>query len=432
MENLLYLFLGMTIGGFLSYLFIKLRSKSNETNEKNEAEKYVPKEIYTQTVETLQQKEEEKTELVRKLAVASQIAKNHQERLEESKEEVKKMQESLKVQFENLSNEILEKKSKKFLELNEEKVSQILNPLKEKIQNFEKKVEDTHRQDIRERSSLKQELENIMKLNRQVSEDATKLTNALKGDTKLQGNWGEVQLELILTKAGLEKGIHYRAQESFKDESGRTQRPDYIINLPEKKNLIIDSKVSLVAYEQYFNAEDEQQKTKFFKSHIRSIENHISDLGGKNYQNLYNINPPDYVLLFVAIEPALYLALREEPQLFEKALDKNVILVSTSTLLATLRTISYIWKQDNQRKNVVEIAKESGALYDKFVGFMDDLVNLGKKIDGMKGDYSQAMNKLFESKQRGGTIVGKMEAIKKLGANASKSLSEGILQRVKE
>ncbi|MCF8395126.1 MAG: DNA recombination protein RmuC, partial [Melioribacteraceae bacterium] len=355
-----------------------------------------------------------------------------EKRLEEHKSEISELQTKMKLEFENLSNQIFDEKSTKFLELNEKKVTDILNPLKEKIKDFEKKVDDTYKEETRERTSLKKELEYIVKLNQQVSEDTIKLTNALKGDKKLQGDWGEIQLELILTKAGLEKDIHYRKQENFKDEAGRNQRPDYVINLPEDKNLIVDSKVSLVAYEQYFNEEDVSKKSEWMKQHIQNINKHISDLSNKNYNKLYEINTPDYVLLFVPIEPALYVALKKDSRLFEKALDKNIVLVSTSTLLATLRTISFIWKQDNQRKNVVEIAKESGALYDKFVGFMEDLENLGKKIDGVKSDYSDAMNKLFDSKQKGGTVIGRIERIKKLGADTTKSLPQNILDRIEE
>lgn len=240
---------------------------------------------------------------------------------------------------------------------------------------------------------------------------------------------GEIQLEMILNKAGLEKNIHFKTQETLQSEDGKSLRPDYVLYLPDSKNLILDSKVSLVSYEQYFNEENEILKQTHLKTHVANISKHISDLGSKNYQKLYGINPPDYVLMFVPIEPALYAALKEDNQIFEKALEKNVVLVSTSTLLATLRTISYMWKQENQRKYVAEIADESGQLYDKFVGFTDDLINLGKKLDGVKTDYSDAMNKLTDSKQKGATIIGRMERIKKLGANTTKSIAQGLLNR---
>jgi DNA recombination protein RmuC len=338
----------------------------------------------------------------------------------------------MKLEFTNLSNKIFEEKSTKFIELNAKNVFDILNPLKEKIYDFEKKVDETFKTETRERISLKKELEYIVKLNQQVSDDTVKLTKALKGDKRLQGEWGEIQLELILSKAGLEKDIHYIKQEGFRDEDGRNLRPDYVINLPEERNIIVDSKVSLIAYEKYFNEENEEMKGIHLRTHLMNINKHVSDLGNKNYQNLYGINTLDYVILFVPIEPALHIALKEDSRLLEKALERNIVLVSTSTLFATLRIISYIWKQDNQRKNVVEIAKESGALYDKFVGFMDDLTDLGKKIDGMKSDYSEAMNKLYDSRQKGGTIIGRIERIKKLGADTSKSLPESILDKIED
>ncbi len=344
-------------------------------------------------------------------------------------EEVDKLQEIFRSEFKHIANELLEEKSKKFTELNEKNIGNILQPLKERIRDFEKKVEDTYNQETREKASLRKELEHMMKLNRQVSDDATRLTNALKGDSKVQGDWGEVQLELLLEKAGLLRDIHYRKQENFKTEDGRNVRPDYIINLPDDKHFVIDAKVSLTAYENYYNTDDEAQRPKYLQEHLASLSRHLSDLGGKNYQQLHGINPPDYVLLFVPLEPALTLALREDPSLFEKALSKNIALVSPSTLLATLRTISFIWKQENQKRNVMEIAREGGALYDKFVGFMEDLIGVGKKLDDTTKEYKGAMNKLFESSKKGDTIIGRVQRLKELGANATKALPQNLLDR---
>ena len=428
-----YLGIGLVLGFVLAWFFAKSKfaKPSGMPLESLEAN-YIQKTLY----EKLQAENKEQSTTIQhlhtRIASFDEKSKYLQEKVDNHKKELEDMQKQMELKFESLSNKIFESKSTKFIELNREKIFDILNPLKEKIETFEKKVDDTFKEETRERISLKKELENIVNLNKQVSEDALKLTNALKGDKKMQGDWGEVQLELILNKTGLEKDIHYRKQENFKDEQGNNQRPDYVINLPEEKHVIIDSKVSLVAYEQYFNEEDELNKSLHLKTHVQNLLNHIKGLSSKNYQSLYEINQPDYVLLFVPIEPALYIALKEDSQLFEKALEKNVVLVSTSTLIATLRTISVIWKQDNQRKNVGEIAKESGALYDKFVGFIEDLINMGKKIDGIKGDYTEAMNKLVESKQKGSTIVGRMERIKKLGANTTKSLPQNLLDRLEE
>lgn len=431
--EIVYLVIGLIVGAIAAWFIAKSKfSKQEGIPIENLEKNYVQKSLLDQVNLDIKEKDATINELNSKIATFEEKSRSLQERIENHKTEIVELQEKMNLEFRNLSNQIFEEKSTKFLELNEKKVFDILNPLKEKLQDFEKKVDETYKEETRERILLKKELEIIVKLNQQVSEDTLKLTNALKGDKKSQGDWGEIQLELILTKAGLDKDVHYRKQENFKDEDGGNLRPDYVINLPQEKNLIVDSKVSLVAYEQYFNEDDEKRRGDFMRSHLQSVNKHIVDLGNKNYQNLYGINVPDYVLLFVPIEPALYVALKEDNKLFEKALEKNIVLVTTSTLLATLRTISYIWKQDNQRKNVVEIARESGALYDKFVGFMEDLVNLGRKIDGVKTDYSEAMGKLFESKQKGGTIIGRIERIKKLGAETTKSLPQSIIDRTDE
>lgn len=431
--EVIYLLVGLCLGGLLAWFAAKAvynreTGISLETLELN----YVQKSLYDSLQADNKDKNAEIMQLNSKLAAWEEKSKNLETRLQEHKDEISALQEKMKLEFQAISNKIFEEKSTKFLELNEKKVFDLLNPLKERIQDFEKKVDETYKEETRERISLKKELEFIVKLNQQVSEDTLKLTNALKGDKKMQGDWGEMQLEMILSKAGLEKDIHYSRQGNYKDDDLNNQRPDYVIHLPDNKHLVVDSKVSLVAYEQYFNEEDEQKKATFLKTHIQSLLKHITDLGGKNYHKLYGINPPDYVLLFVPIEPALYLALKEDGKLYEKALDRNIVLVSTSTLLATLRTISYIWKQDNQRKNVVEIATESGELYDKFVGFMADLVNLGKKLDSAKDDYTDAMGKLYQSSKKGSTIIGRIERIKKLGAATSKSLPQNILDRLDE
>ena len=353
-----------------------------------------------------------------------------EDKLETQKQEVANLHQELNKEFKILANEILEEKAKKFSELNEEKIGNILNPLKEKIQTFEKKVEDTYNHETREKASLREELKNIININRQMSEDAQKLTSALKGDSKTQGDWGEFQLELLLEKTGLQKGTHYMQQPNYKTEDGNSLRPDYIINLPEEKNFIIDSKVSLTAYERYFNAEDEKEKATYLKQHLLSVQQHINDLGNKNYPGLYGINAPDFVFLFFALEPALTLALQNDPALFDKALNRNVVLVSNSTLLASMRTVSFIWKQENQKHNVLEIAKESGMLYDKFVAFSEDLIRIGERLQTTKDSYDTAMNKLSTSSKKGDTIIGRMEKIKQLGANASKSIDHRLLHKV--
>jgi DNA recombination protein RmuC len=431
--EIVFLLTGLVFGALIAWLFSRQKAYKEKGIPFEEIKSnYVPSELFNQEKQENNAKEKTIVELNSKISELLANQKNLEEKLLNSKKELDEIHEKFTLEFKNLSNDLLEEKSKKFIELNEEKVGEILKPLKEKIKEFEQKIDSVYSDEIKERTSLKKELENIIKLNQQVSDDTHKLTNALKGDKKLLGDWGEVQLELILEKTGLEKDIHYRKQESIKDDEGRNLRPDYIINLPDEKQLIIDSKVSLVAYERYFNSDDEKVKAAALKQHLFDIYNHIKELGDKNYQKLYGINPPDYVLMFVPIEPALALAQREDTSLFDKALKKNIVMVSTSTLLATLRTINYLWTQDKQRRNVFEIAKQSGALYEKFVGFIDDLSGIGKKIDDAKEHYSNAMNKLYESKKKGDTIIGRIEKIKELGADTNKSLPRNILDRIDE
>ena len=365
-------------------------------------------------------------------AVLETENKNLTEKLQQQKNEIEELQKRLTTEFENIANRILKERSAEFSFANQKQIGDILNPLKEKIINFEKKVDETYNNETREKASLRKELEQILKINKQMSDDAQRLTSALKGDKKFQGDWGEYQLEMLLEYSGLQKGVHFLQQPNFKTEEGANLRPDYIVQLPDNKHYIIDSKVSLVAYEQYFNAENDAQKERFLTAHINSIRQHISDLGSKNYQNLYSINSPDFVFMFFALEPALYIALQSDPSLFERALQKNIVLVSISTLLATMRTVSYIWKQENQKNNVMEIARESGALYDKFVGFTEDMIKVGKTLIMSKETYDSAMNKLVESTKKGDTIIGRMENIKKLGANTTKNIDKTLINRALE
>ena len=431
--EILFIAVGLISGAVIGWLFTRqkaLQDRGIPVEEVNS--RYIAIDLFNQEKKENTDKENTIIALNARIAELSANLRNIEEKFTESKKEIEEIHKKFSLEFKNLSNDILEEKSKKFLELNEKSVGNLLNPLKEKIKEFEGKIDEVYKDETRERISLKKELENIVKLNQQVSDDAHKLTNALKGDKKLLGDWGEVQLEMILEKAGLERDIHYRKQESIRDDEGKNLRPDYIINLPDEKQLIVDSKVSLVAYERYFNTDEDNVKASALKQHLNDLLNHIRELGDKNYQKLYGINPPDYVLMFVPIEPAMALAQREDPSLFDKALKKNIVMVGTSTLLATLRTINFIWNQDKQRKNVFEIARQSGALYEKFTGFVEDLVAVGRKLDDAKSEYSNAMNKLYESKKKGDTIIGRIQRIKELGAETTKSLPQNILDKLEE
>ncbi len=355
--------------------------------------------------------------------------KNLQQKNNEQKAEVENLQEKFTKEFENLANKILDEKANKFTELNRENIKSILNPLQEKIQHFEKKVEDTHKESIGHHASLKEQILGLKDLNQQMSKETLNLTKALKGDSKLQGNWGELVLERVLEKSGLEKDREYFVQQSFVTEDGSRVLPDVVINLPDNKKMIVDSKVSLTHYERFVNEEDTTLQQQYLKEHVNSIKRHVEQLGDKNYHDLYKIESPDFVLLFIPIEPAFAVALNEDNSLYNKAFEKNIVIVTPTTLLATLRTIDTMWNNEKQQKNAIEIARQAGALYDKFHNLMADLTGVGKDMDRAKSNYSAAMNKLFEGK---GNLITSVEKIKKLGAKAKKSLPEAIVNKAIE
>ncbi|MDR1005857.1 MAG: DNA recombination protein RmuC [Bacteroidales bacterium] len=387
--------------------------------------KYIPLNIYEREL----LKREEESARAGKLQAELSVA---QDKVATLRAEVENIQATFRNEFKNLANEIMEEKSKKFVELNEKNIGSILTPLKDHIATFEKKVEQTYAAETREKASLRTELKQIAEINRSLNEEAQRLTQALKGDSKVQGDWGEVQLEILLEKSGLQRGIHFLQQPNYKTEEGNNVRPDYIINLPEGKNFVIDCKVSLKAYERYFNAENEIDKVRFLDEHLASLRNHINELSDKKYHKLYDINSPDFVFLFVPIEPALTIAFVQDSELYDKALRKNIILVSSSTLLATMRTVAFIWRADDQKRHVLEIAKESGELYDKFVGFLENLEGLGKEMDKAKGYYVDSMKQLFNSPQKGTTLIGRIERIKKLGAAATKQIPQKFIDRAND
>jgi DNA recombination protein RmuC len=376
--------------------------------------------------------QEKETIRSEKEALAIQLSKketdfeNLWERNKEQKQEVEQLQEKFTKEFENLANKILEEKTTKFTEQNKENLKNILSPLQDKIQLFEKKVEDTHKESIDYHAALRQQILGLREMNEQMSKETLNLTKALKGDSKMQGNWGELVLERVLEKSGLEKDREYFVQQSFVTEDGNRVFPDVIINLPDGKKMIVDSKVTLTAYERFINEEDDNLKTQFLKEHVISINRHVEQLGNKNYHDLYQMESPDFVLLFIPIESAFALALNEDTSLYNKAFEKNIVIVTPSTLLATLRTIDSMWTNQKQQENALEIARQAGALYDKFEGFVTDLVKIGKKMDEAKVEYQGAMNKLVDGK---GNLITSVEKLKKMGAKAKKSLPENIINR---
>ena len=421
------------IGAYLGMIFNKLKSKSEKStleerqnqlsNTINELKQTVEK-IENEREEIRREKEFLNTELTRKNSEYENLQQLNLKR----DEELEERQEQLRKDFELLATKILDEKSEKFTLQNKENIKQILNPLQEKIQVFEKKVEDTQKESISMHSALKEQLLGLKDLNVQMTKEATNLTKALKGDSKMQGNWGELVLERVLEKSGLEKDREYFVQQSFTLEDGSRVLPDVVLNLPDNKKMIIDSKVSLTDYERLVNAEDED-KERYLKAHINSINKHVDQLSDKNYQDLYDIESPDFVLMFIPIEPAFAVAINNDNSLYNKAFEKNIVIVTPSTLLATLRTIDTMWNNEKQQRNAIEIARQAGALYDKFEGLVKDLTGVGKKIDAAKTDYSSAMNKLVEGR---GNLITSVEKLKKMGAKAKKSLPESILKRAEE
>lgn len=371
----------------------------------------------------------EKDSLAIQLSKKETDFENLWERNKEQKQEVEQLQEKFTKEFENLANKILEEKTSKFTEQNKENLVNLLNPLQEKIQLFEKKVEDTHKESIDYHAALRQQIVGLKEMNEQMSKETVNLTKALKGDSKMQGNWGELILERVLEKSGLEKDREYFVQASFVAEEGNRVFPDVVINLPDGKKMIVDSKVTLTAYERYINEEDDQQKSQHLKEHVISINRHVEQLSNKNYQDLYEIESPDFVLLFIPIESAFAIALNEDTNLYNKAFEKNIVIVTPSTLLATLRTIDSMWTNQKQQENALEIARQAGALYDKFHGLWTDLITVGKKLDDAKSGYSDAMNKLVDGS---GNLINRVENLKKMGAKAKKSLPENIISRAEK
>lgn len=346
---------------------------------------------------------------------------NLRERLKEQKDELVDLQEKFRTEFKNLANEILEEKSKKFTEHNKEQIDLLLNPLGEKLEAFRKKVEETYSEENRQRATLKEQIRQMAELNQKMSADAKSLTKALKGDSKTQGNWGEVILQRILEKSGLRKGEEYFVEQNVNTEEGRRIRPDVVVRLPDEKYLVIDSKVSLKDYEQYSTAEDESEQMRALKQHIASIKTHVKGLSGKNYHHIHDDKSPDFVLLFIPIEPAFGLALQHDSDLYYEAFDQNIVIVSPSTLLATLATIDSVWKQEHQNKNAMEIAKRGGLLFDKFVGFVESMEDIGMRIEQAQVSYEQAMTRLSKGS---GHLVGQAKKLRDLGANVSKKLPE--------
>jgi len=421
------------LGGVVVY-FLERRKAENRAAELNEAknaltvaqsrldEKNAEQERSIVEVENLRN---EQTRLVADKAALTERNQNLVEAIENDRKEIENLQKRLTTEFENIANRIMKERAAEFSVSNEKQLGEVLNPLKDKITSFEKQVKDAYDKELRDKISLKEEVKKLTELNTRVSEEANNLAKALKGDVKKQGNWGEVILERLLETSGLKKGIEYEREVVVEGGEGETLRPDVIVYLPDNKHVIIDSKVSLVAYERLSNAKNDEEYQQFLKAHIESIKSHVKQLSEKNYQLAMGLNTPDFVLLFLPIEASFAAAVQAEQNLFSYAWDRKIVIVSPTTLLVTLRTIASIWKQENQTRNAQEIARLSGALYDKLVGIMADFTKVKENIDRAGSSYDDAMKKM---KEGSGNLFSTANKIKKLGAKTAKELPENLIE----
>jgi len=446
--EVVFLFIGILIGAVAAWLFLKGKlSQKNpineqeieglkiEVNERSISIKVAEEKINGLTVDLekvnnqLKEKEGHILKLTRDLTAKTSDYGHLSEKLKEQKEELEGIREKFTIEFKNLANEILDEKSKKFTEQNKTNLDQILKPLGEKIREFEKKVDDVYDKEAQQRFSLKEEVKRLAELNQQVSKGAHNLTQALKGQSKTQGNWGEMILENILERSGLVKDREYFIQKSYIDKDGKRLQPDVVVAYPGDKNVVIDSKVSLTAYEKFTSAEDKDEQETALKDHLVSVRKHIDELGPKKYQHIYELNSLDFVMMFMPVEPAFLLAIQHDPGLWNYAYDKGILLISPTNLIASLKMVASMWLQEYQGRNVLEIADQSGKLYDKFVSLVDDLVDVGRKLKSTQTSYESSMKKLTEGH---GNLVSKVENIKKLGAKASKELPKAIIERSHE
>lgn len=431
--EIIWLITGIAIGGIGVWFIAKFKFSGAQTDTTElrvkETQLIALENELNELKPSLEKERQTVISLNNNLSTTEADYRNLQEKLTEQKAELSNLQEKFSIEFKNLANEILEEKTKKFTDQNKVSMGELLNPLKEKITTFEQKVEQSNKDNLQHNTALREQIKGLKELNQQITKEASNLTKALKGDTKTQGNWGEFILESILQKSGLEKNREYNVQESSTNEDGKRYQPDIVIKLPDNKNIIVDSKVSLIAYERHVNGDTEEVKLIQLKMHIQSLRKHIKDLGDKNYQSLYGVEGLDFVLLFIPIEPAFSLAVQHDNELFSDAYDKNIVIVSPTTLIATLRTISNIWKNEYQNRNALEIARQGGNLYDKFVAFTEDLKNVGRHMDTSQKFYVEAMKKLVDGS---GNLVTRVQKIKELGAKTSKQMDQKLIERAEE
>ena len=432
--EMVFVFIGIGMGAGLGWLvaWYKFAAERQKDFSSLMIEQEKNKSLHSQLEETKESLDIERQKVIalkHTLAATEADYRNLEEKLAERKREMDNIQERFTAEFKNLANEILEKNSARFSDLNRNSMSELLNPLKDKILTFERKVEEAYDKELRDKISLREEVKKLYELNNRISEEANNLTRALKGDTKKQGDWGEVILETVLERSGLTKDREYRKQVISTNAGGDMIKPDYLVMLPDKRHIIIDSKVSLMAYENFVNSDDESARPKFLKAHLESMKNHVKLLSEKNYFSSLEFNTPDFVLMFVPIESSFSVALQADQELFNFAWERRIVIVSPTTLLATMRTVASMWKMDKQSQHAFQIAEESGKLYDKFKLFMDDMVKVGTQLNSTRSTYEDAMKKLVTGR---GNLVNQAEKLREMGAKNTKRIDEKITQRALE
>lgn len=418
---------------------LKLTSESEQKLTKAEVDKnYVPKDSFdivnrkmTTAESELTKREEKILELNNQLTELQQKEEHLNEKLTTFKEELENLHKRSQEQFKNIATEVLEDKKKTFVDENKKELNTILDPFKTNLKDFKEKVEATRKEDIQDMTSLKKEIESLQKLNTQLSDDAKNLATALKSEVKMQGSWGEDRLNMILEVEGLQRYIDYNREEKYRDdEQEKDRKPDFILRLPNGKSIIIDSKVSLTAYVNYFNAQTAEEKVQYLKQHLDSVTSHINLLADKNYQSLAGLTTPDYVFLFMPIESALTLAMNQNPEIFNNALRRKIVLITPTTLVATLKVVKILWQKENQVKNVEEIFRQCGELYNKFVSFLEDMDKVEVALTSATKAHRDAMNGLKDGTSKGRTIIGRFETIKKLEAKTNKNIPDKHLKEI--
>jgi DNA recombination protein RmuC len=419
---LVFLFCGLAAGLLITLFFMRQKNNAYINSGAQQVERFESEIADLKTA--IETREREILRLTGLVSEKEAGLKNYRERLEEQKAELEKMQEKMKTEFKNLANEIMEEKSRKFTEQNRERLDEILKPFSENLKDFRRKVEETHIEGEKGRASLFTKIKDLEELNVRISNEANALTRALKGESKTQGNWGEMILETILEKSGLVKDREFFKQSSFVSDEGRRLQPDFIIKYPGDRSIVIDAKVSLTAYEKYCEAENDREKESWLKAHLISVKNHINELATKNYQDIYKINTLDFVMMFMPVEPAYFIAIQSDTNLWSYAYEKRILIISPTNLIAALKMVESMWRQEYQNRNVLEIAAQGGALYDDFVMFSERLLKLGKKLDEAKDNYDETLKKLSTGK---GNLVSRVNKLKTLGVRTKKNLPPEIV-----